>query len=227
MNPTCIKATDIPDAWHQCLFAILDVGREFQIDQGSYAGQKRLEFDYITVEITHPGARPLVPRLPAHLGIPDPADDAYVERYYEYLVSPRKGANESYTYGERISFQIFEIVETYSKTGYRNNQCILQVAAPLDTGLADPPCLRHIDTRIQDGMLHFFPYFRSWDLWGGFPANLAAIRMLQEDMADLIGVRAGEIIAASKGLHLYDHVWDLARARRGLHSKPMGTCNGT
>jgi hypothetical protein len=58
----------------------------------------------------------------------------------------------------------------------RNNQMVLQVAHPSDLTLVDPPCLRSIDTRIQDDVLNFVVYFRSWDLWNGFPANLAAIR---------------------------------------------------
>ena len=45
------------------------------------------------------------------------------------------------------------------------------------------------------------------------PANLAAIRLMQEYMAESIGVAAGEIVASSKGLHLYDHSWDVAKLR--------------
>ena len=80
---------------------------------------------------------------------------------------------------------------------------VLQVGSPADLLIKDPPCLRHIDTRIQDGKLHFFPYFRSWDLWGGFPANLAAIQVLKEYMAAAIGVEDGEMVVSSKGLHIY------------------------
>jgi thymidylate synthase len=79
--------------------------------------------------------------------------------------------------------------------------------------LDDPQCLRGIDTRIRYGKLHFIPYFRSWDLWAGFPSNLAAIQLVKEYMAREIGVEDGEIIVASKGLHLYDYCWDLAKAR--------------
>ena len=39
---------------------------------------------------------------------------------------------------------------------------------------------------------------------GGHPAS-------KEYMADEIGVGDGEIIASSKGLHLYEYSWDLAR----------------
>jgi thymidylate synthase len=81
--------------------------------------------------------------------------------------------------------------------------------------LQDPPCLRHIDTRIQDDKLHFFPYFRSWDAFGGLPANLAAIEMMKQYCSVQIGVGNGEIIASSKGLHLYDYVFEISEAIRG------------
>ena len=111
--------------------------------------------------------------------------------------------------------QIELMIWTYKNRGHRNNQMILQVGQPSDMVLLDPPCLRHIDTRIQDGKLHFFPYFRSWDLFGGFPANLAAIEMMKQYCADQIGVENGEIIASSKGLHIYDYVFEIAEAIRG------------
>ena len=91
---------------------------------------------------------------------------------------------------------------------------VLQVAHPNDMLLQDPPCLRSIDTRIQDNKLHFFPYFRSWDLWNGLPANLGAIQLLKEYITSEIGIEDGEIIATSKGLHIYDYVFDLAKVLR-------------
>jgi thymidylate synthase len=82
--------------------------------------------------------------------------------------------------------------------------------------LDDPPCLRGIDTRIRGDRLHFIVYFRSWDLWAGFPSNLAAIQLLKEYMAAEIGVGDGELIALSKGLHLYEYAWELARTAAGM-----------
>ncbi|MBW2657769.1 MAG: thymidylate synthase, partial [Deltaproteobacteria bacterium] len=79
--------------------------------------------------------------------------------------------------------------------------------------LLDPPCLRSIDTRIQNDSLHFFVYFRSWDLWNGFPANLAAIQNLKEYMAAELGINDGEMVVESKGLHLYGYAEDLAKLR--------------
>ena len=82
--------------------------------------------------------------------------------------------------------------------------------------------MRHIDTRIQDNKLHFFPYFRSWDLFGGFPANLAAIEMMKQYCAAEIGVENGEIIASSKGAHLYDYTFEIAAALRGQKIQNRG-----
>ncbi len=109
--------------------------------------------------------------------------------------------------------QIEWVIDTYKKYGERNNQMVLQVAHPSDLTLLDPPCLRSIDTRIQDDTLYFFVYFRSWDLWNGFPANLGAIQNLKEYIAGEIGVKDGEMIVESKGLHLYGYAEDLAKLR--------------
>lgn len=109
--------------------------------------------------------------------------------------------------------QIEWIIDTYKRFGSRNNQMVLQVAHPSDVTLVDPPCLRSIDTRIQDDSLHFVVYFRSWDLWGGLPANLAGIQNLKEYMAAEIGVKDGEMIVESKGLHLYGYAEELAKLR--------------
>jgi thymidylate synthase len=115
--------------------------------------------------------------------------------------------------GQLYLNQIEWVIDTYKKFGERNNQLVLQVAHPSDLTLLDPPCLRSIDTRIQDESLNFFVYFRSWDLWNGFPANLAAIQNLKEYMAAEIGVQDGQMIVESKGLHLYGYAEDLAKLR--------------
>lgn len=254
-----IEARDLPDLWFQAVHDILDNGRRFVIDRGSYAGQTRLEYDYFTGHVRYPGTQPLLPDIPAACGIPNPVEDAYIyggegyERsYVEYLMTGEKAAGESYTYGERLTRApvtgekltwwqagnteivdkrdvdgkiLFEVdgqlylnqiewaIHTYKNFGYRNNQMVLQVAHPSDMLLLDPPCLRSIDTRIQDDTLHFIIYFRSWDLWGGLPANLAGIQNLKEYMATEIGVADGQMIVESKGLHLYGYAEDLAKLR--------------
>lgn len=208
-----IEARDLPDAWFQCVYAILDNGYEYTIDRGSYEGQKRLEFDYITVQIRYPGVRPLLPDIPPALGIPNPVADGYIEEYLPYLMTSAKNPGEEYTYGQYLEPQIDQIIRMYKEDGFGTNQAYMTVGGPETLNYTDPPCLRGIDTRIRYNKLHFMIYFRSWDLWNGFPANLGGIQLLKEYMAAEIGVEDGEIIAASKGLHIYDYVWELAKLR--------------
>jgi len=160
----------------------------------------------------------------------------YIHQYLSYLLTSTKTETEDYTYGERLvdpkakietevdgkkmlqdmplhCNQIEEVINMYKTQGHGTNQAVMEIGMPSDLKLADPPCLRIIDTRIRYGKLHFFLYFRSWDLWGGFPSNLAGLELVKQHMAGEIGVGNGEIVAASKGLHIYEYAWELAKQR--------------
>jgi len=210
-----IESRDLPDAWFQCVYSIIQNGYKYVIERGSFEGQERLEFDYITIHIKYPGVRPLIPDIPPHLGIPNPVADGYIEEYLPYLMTSTKKPGEDYTYGERLEYQIQRVIDMYKRDGYGTNQAAMSISMPTDIDLVDPPCLRHIDCRIRDGKLHFVIYFRSWDLFNGMPANLGGIQLMKEYMCSEIGVEDGEIIASSKGLHLYDYAWELAKLRCG------------
>ncbi|MBT8350908.1 MAG: thymidylate synthase, partial [Deltaproteobacteria bacterium] len=110
MNIHRITARDLPDLWFQAIHDILDHGKRFNIDRGSYAGQTRLEYDYFFGHVLHPHSEPLLPDIPPSCGIPNPVEEAYIyggegyERsYIEYLMTGHKEPGESYTYGERLT----------------------------------------------------------------------------------------------------------------------------
>ena len=124
-----------------------------------------------------------------------------------------KSPTEDYTYGQFLEHQIAEVIKMFKENGHNTNQAYMTVGNEKSIYLGDPPCLRGIDCRISNGKLHFVVYFRSWDLWGAFSANLGAIQLLKEYMSAEIRVEDGEIIASSKGLHLYDYAWGLAKLR--------------
>ncbi|MEW6170622.1 MAG: thymidylate synthase [Candidatus Omnitrophota bacterium] len=235
LEPVFIDAFDLDDAWFQTISAILDKGHVYTITKGSYEGQKRLEFDFAVVRIKKPSHQ-IIPIIPEGMSIPAPTDMDYIQGYLAYLLTGTKTETEDYTYGERLVDpkvkvaqhvdgkemikelplkvnQIEEVIKLYKEKGSGTNQATMEIGMPSDIKLIDPPCLRIIDTRIRYGKLHFILYFRSWDLWGGFPSNLGGLELVKQYMAEEIGVSDGEIIAVSKGLHLYDYVWDLAKLR--------------
>ncbi len=214
MEISVIEARDLSEAWFLCLGKTLTEGHKYKIERGSYAGQYRQELDFVVIQVRHPGTRPLIPDVPQ--GVPPPTSMEYIESYLPYLMTAHKADGEQYTYGQYLEKQIAEVIRMYKEDGYYTNQAFMSVGNEQSLFLSDPPCLRGIDTRIRDGRLHFFVYFRSWDLWAGFPSNLAAIQLLKEYMASEIGVGDGELIASSKGLHLYDYAWELARIAAGM-----------
>jgi thymidylate synthase len=239
LKPVFIEATTINDAWYQLVWNIYDFGRRETVERGSYEGDTRLEFDWVVCHIKHPGVRPLAVQMPESSSIPPPNTEENIEKYFvDYLMSGEKKPDEDYTYGQRlVNFtwlerlkkpfehqelrvidQVQHVIDTYLDYGYRNNQMVLTIGQPSDLRLIDPPCLRHIDTRIQreaDGKyhLHFYPYFRSNDLWNGWPTNLGGIQLLKEYMSAMIGIEDGEIMYSSKGLHIYGHMEEVAQMR--------------
>lgn len=209
MKISQIEARDLSEAWFLCLRRILADGREYKIERGSYVGERRKELEFVVVKILKPGTKPLIPDVPQ--GVPPPTTMEYIESYLPYLMTAHKAKGEQYTYGQYLEKQIAEVIRMYKEDGYNTNQAFMAVGDSQSIYLTDPPCLRAIDTRILNNKLNFVVYFRSWDLWAGFPSNLAAIQLLKEYMASEIGVDDGEIIAMSKGMHIYEYCWELAK----------------
>ena len=213
MRITYVEAFDLPDAWFTLLGQVLNQGREYAVDQGSFVGQRRKELEFLTLKVTNPGHRPLIPQMPPGVGIPSPTSMEYVEEYYHsYFVGPDKQPDEEYTYGTYIHEQLLPLLEKY-KQGANTNQGCITIGDASSILLEHPPCLRLMDTRVQDGKLHFVVYYRSWDLWSGFPVNMAATQLLKEEIAGALEVEDGEILALSKGLHLWEHSWESAMCR--------------
>jgi len=240
-----LECHNLDDAYYQALFEVMWYGYLVQVDEGSFAGQHRLQLKKLSMEIKHPeGMRPFIttPETKAHLAV---CTDKYIEEeYINYLMGTKKADNEAYTYGQRIN----EIVESSSikwfdghdmisasvdecevtqlqvaieklKRSPGNNQACIAIERPSDILLADPPCLRTIDMKIVDGKLDFGLYFRSWDGYAGLPVNLAGLQLMKEGVSVMLDRRAGDTCAFSIGYHVYQADWLLACERLGLNTK--------
>ena len=58
MKPVFIEAITLDDAWHQAVYNLFEHGRRYTIDQGSYAGSERIEFDFVVIQIKAPWEEP-------------------------------------------------------------------------------------------------------------------------------------------------------------------------
>ena len=221
-----VKATTINDAWHQAVYLCWRHGIDHKIDKGSYEGQVRRQFDFFACEIACPETRPLAIQFPETMKVPPPNNDEQINDYAaNYLLSDVTSAKETYTYGSRmlafpnpdgsVTNQVDWVIEHLKKYP-GNNHCAITIPLGGDLILSHAPCLRQVDLKILDGKLNLTVYFRSWDLWSGFPTNLGGFQIFNEFIAQEIGVPTGKMFAASAGLHLYEMYFEVVKARFGV-----------
>lgn len=231
-RPIFINGTTLGDTWFQLLLSLWDNGRVTGVDEGSGKGGKRLEFDFATGFIAYPHERPLEPIMPE--GIPCPTDDQSIIKYFaNYLMDPDLNDNEEYRYATWINgkMKYFDttitmidwVIKHFTERGYGNNHCYINVGDPNsnfrydipyenETERKTSPCLRGLDFKIKDNVLLLGIYYRSWDLYAGFPQNMGGFTMLSEYVASFLdNVKSGPLMFSSMGLHCYDYQIEVVR----------------
>jgi thymidylate synthase len=231
MKPFFLNAKTISDAWFQLIYNIFDNSYTQSIQRGSFEKEQyRLQYSGIGVYIEHP-SMDIVPEIPPALGIPSPTDMEYIEDYFaNYLMDPQLTENETYRYSSRIHHpmpkggtQLERAIKMLKETPL-TNQAAVEIGSPDDMdvcygndGKLDPPCLRLIDFKAipsgEDMILTVSVYFRSWDLWAGFPSNLGGIELLKQYVAEEAGLKSGPMYAYSAGAHIYGYQEELAKIR--------------
>lgn len=140
----------------------------------------------------------------------------------EYFKKAGHGTNHCYmTVGRPETLLFYDrdvdynetIVVVDRRTGKRDERIITNQWNKDPLVKTSSQCLRGIDVWIEDGKLHFWIYFRSWDLWGGFPVNLGGLQLVKEFMASEVGVDDGAMIVSCKDLHIYEHAEAVALMR--------------
>ncbi len=231
MFPFFLQAKTISDAWFQLIYNIFDNSYTQKIQKGSFEKEQyRLQYPGLAVFIEHPD-QDMIPMIPPAMGIPVPTTMEYIEDYFaNYLMDPQLSENETYRYSSRIHHpmpkggtQLERAIEMLKETPL-TNQAAVEIGSPEDfdvcignDGNLDPPCLRLLDFKAipeKDNLvLTVSCYFRSWDLWAGFPTNLGGIELLKKYVAEEAGLKSGPMYAYSAGGHIYGYQEELARLR--------------
>jgi len=212
-----LEVFDLPDAWFQSLYKCYTEGEIFIVDHGSETGETKTIC--LSLKVLHPNLKPLLHEKA-------PCDMNYItKQYLPYLITPTKQPGEDYTYGERMYMKIIDetegsrlisfidwVIEGLKKYPYCRHYAI-PIKRPEDYSLKHPPCLCLVDFQIDNDefnmkQLHMILYFRSWDIYAGMPANLAALAMLQEYIASQLNVKVGHLIAFSKNAHIYKRCYN-------------------
>jgi len=202
-----MKATyrTIGEAWLMVSQACLATGRTYTIERGSMVGHQRKQLDFLAFAIMHPETRPLGIEYRGQ-GI---STDEGIQLYFtDYLISPEVAKNEAYTYGSRIE-PFLSIVAEILKTTPSTNQAIIEVGRPEDILLDDPPCLRLLSWKVIPIGLQLTTFWRSWDVYAALPVNLGGLQLLNETVAEWVGLEPGPLVCYSDGAHVYDYCWGL------------------
>ena len=213
-----IKAKSISEAWFQALYHLPDHCYKQDIQAGSFADDYRLQYPWLAIEIEQylNDTIPIVPE-----GIPAPTTQGYVVDYFvEYLLPsgyPKK-ANEVYSYATRIGEQLNSLIKMLSNNPH-NNQMTLEIGRPEDITLSEPACLRVLDFKVVNNALDVSMFFRSNDLYSGFPTNLAGIALLCEYISNMAGMPRGKMYYASPGAHIYGKYKEIVETRVGRKFK--------
>ncbi|MDA8169466.1 MAG: thymidylate synthase [Nitrospiraceae bacterium] len=231
MLPFFVHGKTIPDTWFQLIYNLFDYAYEQKIQKGSFENEQyRLQYPGIAVYIEHPD-KDMIPVMPPGSTIPAPTTMDYIEDYFvNYLMNPELAENETYRYSSRIHHpmpkggtQLERVIQMLRETPL-TNQAAVEIGTPEDLdvcygndGKLDPPCLRLLDFKaVPSGgslLLTVTCYFRSWDLWAGFPTNLGGIELLKQHVAEETGLKNGPMYAYSAGAHIYGYQEDIARLR--------------
>ena len=109
-----------------------------------------------------------------------------------------------------------------------DRRCVLQMwDAPYDLNVnkVDIPCNTHVYFKIRTEKLHMTVCCRSNDIiWGAYGANAVHFSMLQQYIADSLGVAMGPYVQISDSFHAYKNVFDAYRIpEEGLpcHSREL------
>jgi len=162
-----IEGSTLDDVWFKLLLKCYESGRINKITDGSFAGSKRLEFDYVAGTIYQPTTRPLAPIMPSNT--PPVTTDEKIEEYFvNYLMDGRNLAdNEHYRYSTWVTGGPYKIpefqhanteeqevlagywvnvpnqfqwcIDHYKKKGFGNNHCYIQVGYPESSFAYDIP----------------------------------------------------------------------------------------
>ncbi len=219
-----IKERTIEDAWRMTLWYCARYGYDYTVEKGSYEGQIRRQLDKLIVTVEEPWTRPLAVTLPEHLGIPSPTSDERINQYfYDYLITDTKVYGEDYTYGEKISKQIDTAIKLLNISSGNTNQACMNIGGEEMILLSDPPCLRVVDFKVVLGQLVMTVFFRSWDLFAGFPENMGGLQLLKEYvLANLkFDVEDGPIVAYSSGGHIYEQYFPIVN-QLNIHQCEVG-----
>lgn len=199
-----VHGQSIGDTWLQILHRIRNLGK---LRPTGYEGQWQELINLMAVVEGETLEQGLAHYLPI--------TEADIATYIPYITEDKVvEAGGKYTYGSRLRShfgidQIQQIVEKLIKE-VDSASCTMNLWDTEDHTRGGSPCLVNVWVRVQDTKFILSATFRSNDMFGAWPSNIAGLIGLQKLMLSelhqrgLRGLTLGPIITTSQSAHIYD-----------------------
>jgi len=138
------------------------------------------------------------------------------------------GVNFRGNYGERLKFYITELIEKLrSNPDTRQATLSIYNSEDMMRETKDAPCTLALDFKIRNKKLHMHVFMRSNDLIWGLMYDLPAFTMMQEILANTVGVELGSYNHTAASLHVYEKHWQLLTEMYDVEFVEMKKINET
>ncbi len=204
-----VQAETVAQTWLKILNLISRYGRT---EKTRYASNNELkEILNLTVVITK--ENPDKEYFPHYL----PFSKEELLAYYPEMMTSRRIQTAAYNYGHRLRNQqginqIKEIISLlkrrpFSKKGFA---VLYRVDDWKKVDSSDTPCMTQLHARITQNKLFLTAYFRSQDMFHGWPRNAFALRKVQKEIAAGVGMKMGPLSIITMSAHMYADDWKTA-----------------
>jgi len=132
------------------------------------------------------------------------------------------GVNFSGNYGERLKFYIPKLISKLVSSP-NTRQATLSIYNSEDMGRVtkDTPCTLALDFKIRNKKLYLHTFMRSNDLIWGLTYDLVAFTLMQEIIANSVGVELGNYNHTTASLHVYEKHWELLKNMEDVEAVKM------
>lgn len=133
--------------------------------------------------------------------------------YYPQILDATTIEGVEYSYGQRMrqeQDQIQHIITTLREKPYTRRALAVTWNKKEDMEHEKPPCLIVVEFLIQDNHLFLTCFFRSNDMFHGWPRNSFGLRKLQKYVGGELDLPIGSMTIISSSAHVYQNNWALA-----------------
>ncbi len=194
--------TTLPDAYHKALLLLHQNNMELPCPDYN-TNQKEAS---MTMVVSDPLAEPMISKL--FIGDPRSLEQYRQEMLDGILDFEVERGNWEYTYHLRMKDQIPWIIEELQRNP-DSRRAVVSIRSDEDMHTGSPACLQNIHFLIREGKLHSKVLFRSNDATKATYMNAFALIMLQQRIADTLGVEMGTYTHRANSFHVYERDYSM------------------